>query len=240
MASDNPMGDAAEFGIKAIVGIGQGVLADAQINAANIVNEANAWSNNLVRAANNRLSGARASLARYTQSVNNQRVMDNAGSAAEAAMVNYRRSRDSALNDDIESQIAFAEQAGAQTASAALSGLSGGVADIVNGTTALRKSRIQQRTADALKQADYDASRQAAFIMEAGWDSMDSSDIVADLDLSTDVAVKKSRGGNLLFDIFGGQDSTTMANLTSQGYKFFKSTPSNRDVTIPMQPGGGY
>lgn len=236
----NPYAAAGDFAIKAIVGIGQGVLADAQVNAANTVNEANAWASNLVRASNNALSGARASLARYTQSVNNQRVMDNAGSAAEAATVNYRRARDSAINDDVESQIAFSEQAGAQAAAAALSGLTGGVADIVNGTTALRKSRIQQRTAEALKQADYDASRQVANIMEAGWDSLDMTDISADIDYSTDVAVRKQRGGNLLFDMLGGQDSKTMADLSSSAGKFFKSTPSNRDVTIPMQPGGGY
>lgn len=231
--------EAANFGMKAIMGIGNGILADAEINATNKVNEANTYASNLVRSANNQLKGARASLSRYNQSVNNQRVLENSGSAAEAAQINYRRSRDSSISDDFESQIAFAEQAGAQAAASALSGLSGGVADIVAGTTALRKARIQQRQADATKGMDYDAAQRNKNILQAGWDSLDHSEISADIDYSTDVAVTKmGRGSNLLFDILGGQDAKTLANISDGVKNFFKSKPSS--VDIPMQPGGGH
>lgn len=232
--------EAANFGIKAVMGIGKGILAEAEANAFNRVSEANAAASNLIRTANNKLKGARGSLARYNQSVNNQRVLENTGSAAEAAAINYRRARDSTINDDLESQIAFAEQAGAQAAASALSGLSGGVADIVAGTTALRKARIQQRTDEALKGMDYDAAQRNKQIMQAGWDSLDHSEITEDLDYSTNVAQVKRSGGNLLTDIFGGQDAKTMANLTSQGAQFFKRSALVDSVNIPMQPGGGY
>lgn len=229
----------ADFGIKAVMGISRGVIADAQVNAENTVNEANAWANNLVRSANNTLRGARASLQRYNQSVNNQRTLENAGSAAEAAQVNYRRARDSVVNDDFESQIAFAEQAGAQAAASALSGLTGGVADLVSGTTALRKARLQQRAADALKQGDWDAQQRQVQIMEAGWDAIDASEITADIDFSTDVAVKRERAGNLIGDILGGQDPKNFANIGNWAKGKFSFASGNSDV-IPMQPGGGY
>lgn len=232
-----PMGSIADFGIKAVMGIGSGVLADAQINAQNTINTANAWASNLVRSANNELAGARASLARYTQSENNKRVLDNAGSAAEAATVNYRRARDSAINDDFENQIAFSEQAGAQAAASALSGLTGGVADIVNGTTALRKARIQQRTAEASKQMDYDASKRVGQIMQAGWDSLDMTDIAADIDYSTDVPVTRSRGSNLFMDMMQGQDTKNIANIAGSSYSFFKNLNTSAAHTIPAGTG---
>lgn len=227
-----------QFGIDAVMGIGQGILAEGQIDANNIINEGNAYASNLVRAANNELRASRAGLARYTQSVNNNRTLTNTGSAFEAAVINYRRARDNATNGDFEQQIAFSEQAGAQVAASALSGLTGGVADMVNGTTALRKARLQQRNKQAIKQGDYDAGQQANNILEAGWDSLDHSEIAPDMDYSVDVAVKQYRGGNLLTDIFAKQDAKNLANMASG---FFKSSvPSNADTTIPMQPGGGY
>ncbi len=228
---------AADFGMKAIMGISQGVIAEAQVNAANTVNAANAYANNLVRSANNKLSAARGSLARYTQSVNNQRRLDNAGSQAEAAGINYRRARDSAINDDFESQIAFAEQAGAQAAAAALSGLTGGVADIVRGTTALRQARIQGRAREAMRQGDWDAQQRQRNIMLAGYDSLDQSEITDNLDYSVDVAVKQQRRGNLLTDILGGQDMKNLANLTSS---FFKPSSYDAFADRAGPQGSGY
>lgn len=209
----------AQFGINAVMGISSGITQKAAINAANTINEANAYASNLVRAANNQLGAARGSLARYTQSVNNQRAAENAGSAFEAAAINYRRARDSATSDDFEQQIAFAEQAGAQAAASALSGLTGGVADVVVGTTALRKARIQERVNQAVRQSDWDASQQAAAILQAGWDSLDASEITDNLDYSTDVAAKQVYSGNLFTQVFGGQSPQNLANLTSSFFK---------------------
>ena len=204
---------------KGVQGISAGVIQEANIRASNTVNEANAYASNIMRAANNRLGAARGSLARYTQSVNNQRVLENAGSSMEAASINYRRARDSATQDDFEQQIAFAEQAGAQTAAAALSGLTGGVADIVSGTTALRQARLQHRVDAAEAQGDWDASQQAKHIMQSGWDSLDASEINDTIDYGQDVAVKQAYGGNLFSESIGGQDMKNLANIASS-FKF--------------------
>lgn len=229
-----PTAAMADFAIKALMGVSSGVLADAQAGAVNTVNAANAYAQNLVRAANNQLRASRGSLARYTQSVNNQRVLENTGAAAEAQAINYRRARDSALNDDFESQLAFSEQAGAQAAASALSGLTGGVADLVAGTTSMRKSRLQQRSKEALRQGDWDAAQREKQILRAGWDSLDHSEISDDIDYSVDVATKQVRSGNLFTDIIGGQDTKNLANLTDYAKGFFKT--KRESIQIDTRP----
>ena len=200
--------------VSKIVGsISAGYLQEAQVNASNKINEANTFASNLIRAANNNLRGSRAGLARFVQAENNKRVLANTGSAMETTQVNARRQRDAATANDFESQIAFAEQAGAQAAAAAFSGLTGGVADIVNGTSALRRERIAQRTKEATKFADFDTGKRISDIAQAGWDSLDFSEIGADIDYSKDVATKQAYGGNLFSEILGGVDAKSMANL---------------------------
>lgn len=213
---------AADFGLKAITGISQGIIDKANVNASNTVNEANAYASNLIRAANNKLGGARGSLARYNQSVNNNRTLENAGLQAEAAAVNYRRARDSEIQDDFETQLRFAEQAGAQAAATALSGLTGGVADVVNSTTALRKARLSQRALVARQQGDFDAQQRQSQILQAGWDSLDSSEIIDGIDYSVDVATKRVSSGNFFTQVMGMQDTKNLANLTGQAVDFFK------------------
>lgn len=203
--------DMAEFGIKAVMGLSNAYLEEANARASNIVNEANAWSSNLVRGANNQLKAARGSLARYNQSVNNQRTLDNAGDARTAALVNYRRARDSATQDDFETQLRLSEQAGAQAAASALSGLSGGVADIVAGTTALRASRIQQRAFEATRQGDWDAEQMARNITLAGYDQMDHSEVSDEIDYSVDVAAKRTANTSIWAAVMSQQDMKTMS-----------------------------
>lgn len=230
---------AARFGMQVAGNMSASYLRDADIEASNIVNEANAYASNLIRTSNNKLAAARSSLAYYNQSENNRRVLANAGSAAEASTVNYRRQRDAGLTSSVEQQIAAAEREGAQASAAAFSGLTGGVVDVVRTATALRQSRIQQRTEDMLKFADYDASKQAARIMQAGWDSLDTSDLTPILDYSKDVAVRRSSNSNLLFDVISGQDSKDMADIGHKGSSFFKRKVSPMDRYLMGNSGSG-
>ena len=214
---------AADMGIKAIMGISAGITARADIDAANTINAANAYSSNLIRGANNELGVARTRLARFTQGANNRRVLENNASEVNAAAMNYRRLRDSSINDSFEQQIQLAEQAGAQSAASAMSGLSGGVADLVASTTALRASRIQGRIAEAQKQGDWDASQRQSQILQAGWDSLDHSEISDDLDRSVDVATTKAYSGNLWTEAMAGQDMKNVANVTGAAGAGMKS-----------------
>ena len=228
----------AMFALNAVKGIGAGITEEARVNANNVISEANTYAQNLVRKANNDLGKARAGTSRYIQSVNNQRLLESTGNAATAAGMTYRRARDGAVKDDFESQIAFAEQAGNQRAQAALSGLTGGVADIVEATTRLRKNRLQQRSDELMKFGDYDAGQRQKAILQAGWDSLDSSEINADTDHSVNIATKQVYQGNLLSEVLGSVDGKGAANLLSKAGTFFKKQSFGE--TIPMQPGGGY
>jgi hypothetical protein len=176
-----------------------------------------------MRGANNELLGKRNALARYVQNENNKRVMTQTGRESEAALINYRRARDAATSGDFEAQIGFAEQAGAQVAAGAASGLVGGVSDIVGTTTALRISRIKQATLQATGQADWDATRRQSDILTAGLNSMDQSFIVDDLDYSLDTFSEQKSGTSVFGDVLSGVLSNPGG--IQAGAKFF-NTPN--------------
>lgn len=176
-----------KFGLDIFSGIGNNYLAKAQVRAQNKVNEANTYARNLMRGANNELVAKRGSLARWVQVENNNRTLKETGSALEAAAVNYRRARDEGMRGSLEQQIGFSEQAGAQAAASAASGLTGGVSDVVAGTMALRRERIEGAQADKVKAGEFDAARQQANILAAGLSALDNSSIIDDLDYGIDV-----------------------------------------------------
>ncbi|MCA3173563.1 MAG: hypothetical protein ING25_11015 [Burkholderiales bacterium] len=227
---------------KDIIGsISAGWLAEGNARAQTTINEANAYASNLIRSSNNKVAAARSSLARYTQSVNNNRTLENTGKAVTQNNVNYRRSRDAAMSASLEDQIAQAEQQGAQAAAAAFSGLSGGVADVVRSTTALRASRIKQRKDQALTQMDSDQAARTGALLQAGWDNLDQTDIVANIDYGNDVPVQVQYTGGLFSEVMGGilkQEPKSLANQASWAKN--KVRDWFADDTIPMQPGGGY
>lgn len=209
----------AKMGFDALMGLSNGWLQGQQIKAQNTINQANAAAANLMRGANNELLASRNSLRRYVQNVNNQRGMEQAGSELEAATVNYRRARDGQIEDDFETQIAAAEQAGAQAAAGGASGLVGGVVDVINSTSALRQMRALQRRATSVKQADYDVTQARADNYRAALEGLDTSDIVDDIDYSVDTFVPQKRAGNFLTDIMGGQSAQTLSAVSNQVFK---------------------
>jgi hypothetical protein len=217
-------------------------LSRANADAFNTVSEANTYASNLLRASRNRVAAARSSLARYTQSVNNNRVLENTGKAYTVNNVNYRRQRDSMVSGSLEDQIATAEQSGAQAAAAAFSGLTGGVADVVRQTTALRTARINQRKEAAMAQMDSDQAARTGALLQAGWDNLDQTDITTEIDYGNDVAVKQYAGGGLFQDIFNGilqSDPKSLANTAAWGKQKYTDwfAPSGAAHTIPAGTG---
>jgi hypothetical protein len=186
---------AAKFGFDILMGLGAREMDKARVNAENTINEANTYAANLMRGANNELASKRGSLARWTQSVNNQRVAKNTGSAMEASAVNYRRQSDERGRASFEQQIAFDEQAGAQAAAGAFSGLTGGVIDAVAGTVALRRSRILEADKARTKAVAFDQGREQAAILREGLSAMDMNTIVDDIDYSTNVFTAQAKPG---------------------------------------------
>jgi hypothetical protein len=241
VTSANPVSQALDIGKNLVGSFSSGWLAEANARAQTTLNEANAYASNLIRSSNNQVAAARSSLARYTQSVNNNRTLDNVGKAFTTNNVNYRRQRDAASSASLEDQISLAEQAGAQAAASAFSGLSGGVADVVKSTTALRASRIQQRKDQATAQMDSDQAARTGALLQAGWDNLDQTDIVTNIDYGNDVAVQSTYSGGFMSELVGGvlnSDPKALSNtaswLKTQSRDWFAND------TIPMQPGGGY
>jgi len=218
----DPISQMLDMGKNIVGSISSGVLAEANANAQYTLNQANAYASNLIRSSNNTVAAARSSLARYTQSVNNNRTLDNVGKAFTTNNVNYRRQRDAASNASLEDQIALAEQAGRQAAASAFSGLTGGVSDIIRNTTALRASRIQQRKEQATAQMDSDQAARTGALLQAGWDNLDQTDIVTNIDYGNDVVADTRYTGGLFSEIVGGvlgTDQKTLANVSQWGQK---------------------
>lgn len=210
------------FGINAVMGLGQGYLAKAQADAQNVINAADTYAANLMRGANNELAAKRTSLARYVQTEQNKKVMDAAGEVAETNTINYLRSRDDLDNTDFESQIRFMEQAGAQAAAAAASGLVGGAADMVAGTLALREARRQGQTDKVRGQIKVDFAEAQRRQFAETMSRTNNEDLITDIDYSINTFSPVRRAGNVLTDIFGGQSKDTIQAAATATSKFFK------------------
>lgn len=208
----------AQFAINAVMGVSKGYLEGEMIAAENRVNEANTIASNLIRASGNKLSAAKGSLARFNQTVNNSRVMQSSGEQASVALGNYRRARDNADKGDFESQVQFAEQAGSQAAASAASGLTGGVVDMVNSTSALRNARIKDNVQQSKEFGSFDVAAQQGRILRAGIEGMDNSSIMDGIDYTIDVHSNKKRAGNLWTDINGGQNAKQTANWLGSAF----------------------
>ena len=215
----------AMMGLQAVMGLSAGYSAQQAANRQTVINKANAEAANLVRGARNELTVVKGRQARANQAENNNRTLYQGGRAVEAAAINYRRMRDSAITDDFESQIRLAEQAGASVASQAMAGAGGSVVDMVNGTTALRNSRIQQAQGERMKAGDYDAAQNAKDIQRATIQSLDRSSIIDELDYNVDLAQEVHRSGNLFTDVMGGQDPKNVANVLAGTSNFSFSNP---------------
>lgn len=212
----------AMFGINALMGLGNGYLAKEQVKAQNVINAADAYAANLMRGANNELAAKRTSLARYVQTEQNKKIMDAAGDVAEANTVNYLRSRDDLDNADVESQIRFMEQAGSQAAAAAASGLTGGAADLVAGTLALREGRRQAQMDRVRGQVKVDFGEAQRRQFAETMSRTNNEDIITDIDYSINTYSPMRRSGNVLTDIFGGQSSDSIKAAATATSKFFK------------------
>lgn len=171
--------------------------ANAQAAANQRVSFANAAAGNKVRTARNAAQAAQNSLARWVQSVNNNRALDAGGQALEANSVNFRRASDAGVREDFLTSLQSAEQAGMSAAMAAAAGIDGQVVDMVNSSVALRDSIVQQQTADYRGMQSYDATRRAASIMQQTVGGLDSSLILDSFDTSIDVGQEFAKQSKL-------------------------------------------
>lgn len=173
--------------------IGQGFQSalgagNASAKGNNLISDTNAQEGNRVKLAENAASAAQGNLARFTQSVNNNRALDAGGRALEALTVNSLRGGDAALRGSFSDDIRSAEAMGHMAASAAVAGAGGNVVDSVNQSTALRDSIVRQSVTDNAGSATYDVSRRAGNIMSQVVGGLDDSIILDHMDYNVQVA----------------------------------------------------
>jgi len=178
--------------VKGLVGAAHGYLQGSvqrtQIEANNRLSVAFTESSNQVRAASNGFEAAKGSLARYMQSLNNNKRLEAGGHALEASLVNTRRQQDVITAQGFESEIRNAEQTGAQAAKAAFAGVGGDAVDMVSASTRLTQQRAAEFADRAQGYSLYDAARRAGAIVSQTIRGLDNSLIIDSLDYNRNTA----------------------------------------------------
>lgn len=188
-----------------MAGLGNVLSGNKQMAAIeNRVSAANAQAGNKVRGAANTLAAAQGALARWSQSLDNNRKLKAGGNVLEATTVNALRQQDAGTVASFSDQIRSAEAQGAAEASQAFAGVSGDVVDMVNVSTSLRNSIVAERTKDLQRMGAWDTGRQLGGIMQQMTASLDSSMILEGLDHNTNVANVKYGGPSALQAMLGG------------------------------------
>jgi hypothetical protein len=180
-------------------------LREAQVAGAN--------SNRLAR---NIERGAEAGLARFMQSVNNNRRLRAAGQQLAAGTQTMVRTQDNMVTTGIEQQLREAEQQGAYAANVAKSGVGGNSVDIIDITMRLKNSRQRAAVEQNNKYLNYDMAQQLSGIMPQTIEGLDNSTIRSGMDNSTNMAFTPDRTGNAFFDLMANPNMKDVFGFFSQ------------------------
>lgn len=219
--------------VGAVSGIIGGSVTRAQARNNERISAANAEANNKVRLAGNAQKAAETSLARWTQSLNNQRALDSGGRASDAVKQNFYRTADSWSYDSVNQGILLAEAAGQSAASSAAAGQEGGVVDMVNLSTRLRANIVAQRTADVQHLMSYDAAQRAGTIMSQTIGGLDNSVILDSLDYNKDVALKFPKN-SVFQDAIQGAMAAYGGGGIQAGLQSMMSQPTSSSSTYSL------
>lgn len=169
----------AQMGIQGGQAQGDKIRAET----AQFVEDKNALAKNKMREANNQLSAANGSLARFTQSLSNRLKLKNAGKAIDVSTENIMRLQEQATGGDFERRIAAAEESGAWAAQRAASGTGGGTNQMMNATIDLRNARIQQEADRAFTAQDANLRAQRSAQIDGMVLGLDDVTLVDDIDM---------------------------------------------------------
>lgn len=165
----------ASAGIGAVTGFANSLINNSaarhQAAAANQIRE----GNNAVTVKVNARNAAVTSLQRWRQGVSNSRVYEAVAANQEALATNFNRARDSKTRSNFSASVRAAEESGRQQASAAASGITGSVVDVINMTSTLRRGIEQQASLEAEGQMASDFNKQEFAQRWATLDSLDYS-----------------------------------------------------------------
>lgn len=141
-------------------------------------------TNRTKAAGSNIASAAGGNLARWAQSVNNQRVLEAGGKELEVNAINYGRQTDARVTGSFSASIGAAEAAGRSAVAAGFAGISGDVVDSVNLSTRLRDTMVKEQTRANFKAAEWDYRQRQAAVATQTVRRMDSSILLDNLDFT--------------------------------------------------------
>lgn len=162
----------------------------AQIDSQNLLAEADAASQNVLRGANNTLSAAQVALSNFQRSAANSQKLESAGNAVNASVVNMARIADKSTQGSLERQLASAEQLGAVQAASAARGVGGSTGRMLQATLAATSARRESQISDAQTQVTFDMLMQRSGLMSGAIRSLDEGQTFAPLDFTTVLAKK--------------------------------------------------
>lgn len=143
---------------------------------------------NKTTAAQNIAAVAGGAVARWQQSVRNQRILAAGGQALEESTLSAAHEAAAFSRSTFTQSIAAAEQAGRAAAMRGFSGLSSNVADTVNTATTLQHSFAMQQAQLHHDQTQWAAAKQRSVVLLNTIRSTDSSFIMDNLDYTQHVA----------------------------------------------------
>lgn len=184
--------------------------------ASNILSTGQAHINNdILRPASNELVAATGGLNRWLQANNNRRVLDEGGDDLSTFMTNVWRTKDQMTNQSLSEQISMAEQVGTAAASQAFNGVSPGVADMVNMTTALRQDIGRTIADQAGLSMETDAARTMGQLFSQMVNGMDNNILLDSIDYGVDQAVIQKSNDPMTAALLAGAGSLVSSGLGS-------------------------
>lgn len=170
-----------------------------QAQAANMVAEAQAAASNMARDSRNLQEGTQATLTRFAQSVNNQRLLDTAADSRAAAERTIARARDARSINTLSGRMAAAEMAGEIAASTAFNGVTGGAGNMIAATSALRAAISEEAARRHGAEQEFELVEQASAFTKNAILGMDRHVVADNIDFGEDVASHQ----NEKMDYFG-------------------------------------
>lgn len=200
-------------------------IAKIQANASNVIREGNLK----VNAATNARDAVLTATQRWAQGVRNKRVYEAVGNQQEALAVNFNRARDTRTRQNFATNIRQAEESGRQAASAAASGITGSIVDVIDMTTQLRNGIQREARVQAENQIVGDYKRTEMQQQLALTDQIDFTPIFDNPQVlgGGDVTAKTS-------NVFSTALTTGAVSLLKSGYSFNFNFGSTAD------PDGSY
>lgn len=185
-------------------------------DAANVVRTAN----NASAAAWNTVTQAQTNLQRWTQNVRNSRVYENVGRNQEALATNFNRSRDARTNANFADNIRQAEEAGRMQASAAASGVTGSVVDVLNYAAGMKR-QIQETArldSEAYANKDYKLTE-----FQTHWAILDQLDngLILDTPAKFDFGTNTATTSSVLGGALGAMGTKGMQQVGIAAGNFF-------------------